>query len=76
CSHPDAKDTADGVDKWWLNGMEISMDARTVQGALDHLVRLGWLVSSERQGTGMVYALNGERREKLRQFLQCTSDLR
>ena len=20
CSHPDAKDTVDGVEKWWLNG--------------------------------------------------------
>jgi len=69
CSHPDAKDTADGVEKWWLNGMEIRMDARSVQGSLDYLVRLGWLVSSERKGTGMVYGLNGDRREKLRQFL-------
>lgn len=76
CSHPDAKDTADGVEKWWLNGMEIKMDARTVQGSLDYLVNLGWLVSSERQGTGMVYGLNGDRRDKLRQLLQCASDLR
>jgi len=76
CSHPDAKDTADGVEKWWLNGMEISMDARSVQGSLDYLVRMGWLVSSQRQGTGMVYGLNADRRDKLRKFLQCTSDLR
>ena len=76
CSHPDAKDTADGVEKWWLNGMEISLDARTVQGSLDQLVRLGWLISNERQGTGIVYALNVERREKLQQLIQCKSDLR
>ena len=76
CSHPDAKDTADGVEKWWLNGTEIKMDAKGVQGSLEYLVSLGWLISSERQGTGMVYALNGERREKLRQFIQCTSDSR
>jgi len=75
CSHPDAKDTADGVEKWWLNGMEIRMDARSVQASLDQLVRLGWLISSERQGTGTVYGLNGDRRDKLRQFLKSTSDL-
>ena len=76
CSHPDAKDTVDGVEKWWLNDMDISMDARTVQNSLDHLVKLGWLVSRERQGTGVVYGLNEDRRERLRKFLQCTPDLR
>ena len=75
-SHPEAKDTADGVEKWWLQGMEISLDARTVQGSLDCLVRSGWLASSERQGAGVVYGLNSDRREKLLQFLQCTADLR
>jgi len=75
CSHPDAKDTAEGVEKWWLNGQEINVNARVVRGSLDYLVRLGWLVSSERQGSGMVYGLNGDRRNKLRQFLQSTSTL-
>jgi hypothetical protein len=73
CSHPDAKDTAEGVEKWWLNGQEVYVDARVVRGSLDYLVRLGWLVSSERQGSGTVYWLNGDRRNKLRQFLQGTS---
>ena len=76
CSHPDAKDTAEGVEKWWLNGQEINVNARVVRGSLDYLVRLGWLVSSDRQGSGMVYGLNGDRRSKLIQFLQCTSTLR
>ena len=76
CSNPDAKDTAEGVEKWWLNGMEINLDAIAVQGSLDHLVRLGWLVLSQRHGSGMVYGLNGDRRDKLRQFLKSTSDLR
>jgi len=75
CSHPDAKDTAEGVEKWWLNGQEINVNARVVRGSLDYLVRLGWLVSSERQGSGMVYGFNGDRRNKLRQFLQSTSTL-
>jgi hypothetical protein len=73
-SHPDAKDTVDGVEKWWLNEMEVSMDARTVQGSLDQLVKLGWLVSYRRQGTGVVYGLNRKRREKLRQFIRFTAD--
>lgn len=74
-SHPDAKDTAEGVEKWWLNGQEINVNARVVRGSLDYLVRLGWLVSSDRQGSEMVYGLNGDRRNKLRQFLECTSSV-
>jgi hypothetical protein len=74
-SHPDAKDTAEGVEKWWLNGQEINVNVRVVRGSLDYLVRLGWLVSSDRQGSEMVYGLNGDRRNKLRQFLEGTSSV-
>jgi DNA-binding GntR family transcriptional regulator len=52
------------------------MDARTVRGSLDHLVKLGWLVSYQRQGSGVVYGLNRDRREKLRKFLEGAADLR
>src|SRR5215475_13473949 len=76
CCHPDAKDTADGVEKWWLNGVEASTNATTVRNSLDYLVRSGWLVASERQGTGTVYGLNKNRQETLQQFLQRTEDLR
>jgi hypothetical protein len=75
-SHPDAKDTVDGVEKWWLNSMEIDRGARTVRGSLDHLVKLGWLVAYQRQGSGVVYGLNRDRREKLRKFLEGAADLR
>ena len=73
-SHPDAKDTVDGVEKWWLHGMEIRMDVTTVQSSLEQLVSSGWLVSSQRQGSGVVYGLNRERRETLRRFLQSTAE--
>ena len=69
-SNPDAKDTVNGVQKWWLGEMEFCLETRTVQSSLDHLVKLGWLVSSECQGTGSVYGLKKEHREKLGQILQ------
>jgi hypothetical protein len=39
-------------------------------------VKLGWLVSYQRQGSGVVYGLNRDRREKLRKFLEGAADLR
>ena len=74
-SNPDAKDTVDGIEKWWLNAMDIGMDARTVRCSLDHLVKLGWLVAYQRLGSGVVYGLNRDRREKLRRFLESAADL-
>lgn len=63
--NPDAKDTVDGVEQWWLNGADVSMDSGTVESALNHLVKSGWLVSTTRQGTGVVYGLNRDRRTTL-----------
>lgn len=69
-SHPDAKDTAEGVEKWWLNSKGTQVDPKVVRASLGYLVKLGWLVSTERKGSGMVYGLNEARRNKLRQFIQ------
>lgn len=70
CSNPDAKDTVDGIEKWWLRGVKISTNPTTVQDSLDDLVKSGWLISSERQGTGTVYGLNKHRRGTLQQYFQ------
>ena len=74
CSNPDAKDTVDGIEKWWLDGVEISTNATMVRNSLDDLVKSGWLVSSERLGTGTVYGLNKNRRETLHHFLRRTGE--
>ena len=76
CSNPDAKDTVDGIEKWWLKGAQASANATSVRKSLDNLVKSGWLVSSERWGTGTVYGLSKHRRETLQRFLQRTEELR
>jgi hypothetical protein len=67
--YPDAKDTLKGIQHWWLGSMRAGADARTVQSALDDLVRAGWVLSTDRRGTGMVYGLNADRRQELRHIL-------
>jgi len=70
CSHPDAKDTAEGVEKWWLNGVGISVDVEVVRGSLDYLVKLGWIMATSRHAGVTVYGLNQNRRHALQGFLE------
>jgi hypothetical protein len=65
---PDSKDTIEGVQQWWLGSMQVGMDARKVQGALDDLVKAGWVISRECRASGAVYGLNEDRRQQLLQI--------
>lgn len=71
CSHPDAKDTAEGVGRWWLHGRGIDMDAdmSAVNGALDYLASRGWLNIIPSGSGKRIYGLNQARRNVLRHFL-------
>jgi hypothetical protein len=73
--YPDAKDTVEGIQQWWLGSMR-GMHSIKVQRALDDLVKAGWVVSTERRGTGIVYGLNAARRAKLPHFVKGSADLR
>ena len=68
--YPDAKDTVKGIQQWWLSSARAGLDIRKVQGALDDLEKAGWVLSTERRGTGVVYGLNAARRQKLQHILQ------
>jgi hypothetical protein len=70
CSHPDAKDTAAGVGKWWLRSEGLDADMDRVRGALDHLVERGWLTATLTHSGLSVYGLNKERQLALQRFLQ------
>lgn len=73
CSHPEAKDTADGVGKWWLNAEGIETDAEAVRAALGYLVERRWLISIAGYSGSQIYGLNQERKSVLQQFLQSQS---
>ena len=73
CSYPDAKDTAEGIRRWWLPGEGIDADTDVVRAALDYLVERRWLISMAGYSEFRLYGLNQERRTVLRQFLQSQS---
>ena len=70
CSHPDAKDTAEGIGRWWLRGEGIDIDTDAVRGSLAYLVKRGWLTATEGYAGLTLYGLNKNRQYALRQFLQ------
>ena len=70
CSHPDAKDTAEGIGRWWLRGEGIDVDTDVVRDSLDYLVKRGWLTATEVSAGLTLYGLNKNRQYALRWFLQ------
>jgi hypothetical protein len=59
--HPDAKDTIEGITRWWIQpqgpeGDEWNRDL--VQGAMDELVARGWVVRRSITPSNVVYGLD------------------
>jgi len=64
--HPDAKDTPDGILKWWLSeGRE-----EDVQRALDFLFSTGWLTKRHTAPSKEIYGINKDRLEDIKRFLE------
>lgn len=71
CSYPDAKDTAEGIGKWWLSAEGVETDVEAVRASLDYLVERRWLMISMAGHSGpRTYGLNQERKTVLQKFLQ------
>jgi hypothetical protein len=73
CSHPDAKDTAEGIGRWWLRGEGINADTDVVRGSLAYLVKQRWMTTTGGSIGLTLYGLNKNRLYALRQFLQSHS---
>ena len=67
--HPDAKDTVEGILKWWLSKAHTKREKREVQEAIDFLVEKGWVISREVADSKKIYGVESERMEEIREFV-------
>jgi hypothetical protein len=73
CSHPDAKDTAVGIGRWWLRLEGIQVDVLRIRDALRYLEQRGWLTTRGDGPALKVYGLNRNRQQILQDFFQMHS---
>ena len=66
--HPDAKDTIQGILRWWLPGGISEWEEEAVQEALDGLVARGWLTQRQTTPSQQLYGLNKEKLEEIKVF--------
>ncbi len=65
--HPEAKDTVEGIMKWWLSKADTEREKGEVQEAIDFLISKGWM--AEREITPKVYGVERERLREIKEFL-------
>ena len=66
--HPDAKDTIEGILKWWLPDGH-RWGSVDVQKALDLLTSKGWLTKRETIPSKEIYGINRNRLADIERFL-------
>ena len=70
CSHPDAKDTAEGIENWWLRAQGATVDRMSVRKALNDLLARDWLIRRGSMSDHQIYGLNPVRRMELQQLFK------
>lgn len=72
--HPDAKDTIEGVLKWWLPRGHAERGKGEVQRALDFLTSKGWLTKRETTPAKKIYGINKDQLAEIEKFLQSSGN--
>ena len=71
CVHyPDAKDTPEGILKWWLAEGQGEWGKEDVQKALDLLTAKGWLTTRATAPAKGIYGLNRDHLEEIKIFCE------
>ena len=67
--HPDAKDTIQGILRWWLPSTPVELRHAEVQEALEFLVARGWVTKRRLTTSRELYGVNKEKLQEIKSFL-------
>ncbi len=67
--HPDAKDSSEGIQMWWLPKGHSDRARDEVQSALDLLTSKGWLTKRGRIPSKEIYGMSKDRISEIKSFL-------
>lgn len=68
-AHPQAKDTIDGIEKWWLPKSTSPEKKRRIEETLNWLAAKRWLIARSSPQAETIYSLNENSLEEIREFL-------
>jgi hypothetical protein len=68
-AHPNAKDTIDGIEKWWLPKSTKREGKRRLEEAINLLAAKGWLNARSSPQSETIYSLNENNLEEINAFL-------
>ncbi len=69
-THPNAKDTAEGIADWWLRARGVMVNETDVEEALNELVMSGWLTLTSYSASDPIYGLNRARIVELQRLFE------
>jgi hypothetical protein len=67
--HPDAKDTPEGITKWWRSTGKSEWRKEDIQSALAHLASKGWLTVRSSSPPQKIYGFNKKYIKAIRAYL-------
>lgn len=68
--NPQAKDTLEGIRKWWLDASRQEPRIDELEVVLDELMLQGWVIKLKPEGSKPVYGLNRERLQQVQDAWQ------
>lgn len=72
-THPDAKDTIEGILKWWRPAHRAVLGAGEVAQVLETLTAKGWLTKRKASRSGIIYGVNKTMLGEIEDYLQTIS---